>query len=415
MAAAVLQTANVPVSNPFHMASHQRITVNSSVPPQVSSSSRPQPPPSSVSASPPEQSTKTFHRLRSTLEQSIRTATRSKKASSPSPNDLATVTVRNSKGKERAATEEVLKEKDKSGMFRKLESKVTFRRGRESVTPTPPSVSSSAAGNEVRAAGFVPFNSPSLRQASMSSPSLHLSSQALPSPKSRSAVPCHHRLVMLPSSPRLGTGHVVQVCSRTARGRSPVPWARSGTSGQWPCAASTTTNTPRETVSRHRSTKSAPISLPSSASTPSLPPPSRSQHIIPDASKRHRDLPSPPDSPTPASGSRAQLTRSSSRTAAASSGHLPLSSSPPPLSPITPSTSSPIRTRSPSTRRVVSPSRRGLSSPSASNLPTTSNSPSPTPHRPSVDSPRRPPLSHRAACPAIHLVGTEKNLRLPFG
>ncbi len=151
---------------------------------------------SSSSAAAADFPTKPFTRLRSSLEQSIRTATRSKKQAPP-VDDFATITPKTSKGKER---EDPQKDKEKHGMLRRLESKVNFRRGgRESVTPAPSPIPPAAdeTTHKVRLAGFASFVTPSLRQGSMSSPALHLSSQALPSPK----VPaCNPRLIVIDQS-----------------------------------------------------------------------------------------------------------------------------------------------------------------------------------------------------------------------
>ncbi|KAG6833014.1 hypothetical protein H0H87_012600 [Tephrocybe sp. NHM501043] len=132
-----------------------------------------------------QQSTRAFGRIRSSLEQSLRTATRSKKAQSPPAGEFSTV-VSPHNGKDKVT---LAVPKEKAGMLRRLESKVTFRRaGRETPSPLPP-VPVEKAIDEVRLAGFTRFVTPSMRQGSMSSPSLHLASSALPSPKSRPSIP----------------------------------------------------------------------------------------------------------------------------------------------------------------------------------------------------------------------------------
>ncbi|TFK39801.1 hypothetical protein BDQ12DRAFT_511749 [Crucibulum laeve] len=399
MAAAVYPSAKV-ASGPFHMASHQRINANTTISPPVASSSRypqhiPSPDVSTSSSVSPDTTSKAFQRIRSSLEQSLRTATRSKKVAPPPADEFSTVTARNSKGKEKAAVvQDVPKEKEKSKMLRRLESKVTFRRTpRESLTPSPippPAASNTKAGDvhdRVRAAGFTSYNTPSMRQASMSSPSLHLSSQALPSPKSRSAIPVSSSsgadALVSPTRERSRrTSLQPQPQQREGRPReigSPTPLASSkdvrSTSGQ------VTSEVSRGPSSRHRATKSTPPVIPTSPSTPSLPTQVRdSTRGTSTPTRAQKDLPSPPDTPTP-STSQVPLTRSPSRSASAANGRS--------NSPVTPRAASPIRARSPSTRiRVVTPTQRGLSSTSASHLPL-SSSPSPTPRRPSIEV-RRP-------------------------
>lgn len=397
MATAVLAGAKVPVSGPFHITSHQRITGNNPHP----SSSRSQQPSTYSDASTssvPEPSTKTFQRIRSSLEQSLRTATRSKKLPPPPTDEFATITARSDKGKERekvTGEEPPRKDKERSKMLRRLESKVTFRRGRESLTPSPlPPVSVAIpkdAADKVRAAGFTSFVTPSMRQGSMSSPSLHLSSQAMPSPKSRPAIPA--------SSSSNSDAIATPTRERTRRTslqpplREISPPAPLGTRGDSRGHAIPGANQPS---SRHRATKSTPLAGPSSPSIPLTPinqgGRSRSPET-PTPTRRGRNLPSPPGTPTPMSSSKDRCNYSG--TGATSSGHLTFNT--PPGSPTTPRASSPIRTRSPSARtgRVVTPSHRGLISSSASHLPITTSSPSPTSRRPSVDVPRRPLIDTR--------------------
>ncbi|KAF5383862.1 hypothetical protein D9615_003632 [Tricholomella constricta] len=390
MAAAVLQSKKVPVSSPFHITSHQFINAKSPHP----SSSRSQQPSelsdvsTSTSTRASQPSTRAFGRIRSSLEQSIRTATRSKKAPAPPADEFATITPRTNKGKEKeAAGEPPRKEKERSGMLRRLESKVTFRRaGRDTPSPSPPMPVEKDPVEKVRAAGFTSFVTPSMRQGSMSSPSLHLSSQALPSPKSRSAIPAssssNSEALATPTRERTRR-QSLQTARREISSPTPLGARREphGTGQISPGA----NHTP---VSRHRSTKSVPLALTSLPSTPWSPngrsDGSGSQSPeTPTPTRRAHDLPSPPGTPTPMSHSGSHLGRLSSRKGAASSSHLPLHT--PPASPIAPRASSPIRARP---TRIVTP--RGLSSTSASHLPLTPSSPSPTPRRPSVDGPRRP-------------------------
>ncbi|KAF9047085.1 hypothetical protein BDZ89DRAFT_25562 [Hymenopellis radicata] len=202
----------------------------------------------------------------------------------------------------------------------------------------------------------------------MSSPSLHLPSES--DPKSQSPIPSSSSALGLTPSRyktrRASSSHQSQI--------SPPAL----TDGR-------TVSGSRERVSKHRATKSIPINIPSTPSSISI-------DRLPETPPRYREPSSPPSTPTPMSRSRGQLGHISSKSAALSSGHLPLSSSPPRPS-ISPRTGSPMRTRSPSTsrNRVVSPTtHRGLNSSSSSHLPITP--PSPTPRRPSVDAGRRPSI-----------------------
>ena len=134
----MLQSAKA--ANPFY---RQRSAEQQSPSPEVSTSSTTDAP------------SRTFHRFRDALGQSIRTATKSKKQLSPPVDEFATI---------RQDTKA-----EKVSVLRR----VVLRRQQQQETPVP----------------IEPFISPSMRLASVSSPALHLSSQALPSPKSRPAVP----------------------------------------------------------------------------------------------------------------------------------------------------------------------------------------------------------------------------------
>ncbi|KAJ7155370.1 Pkinase-domain-containing protein [Mycena crocata] len=361
MATAVLASVNVPntsTSSHFHMPSH-RVPAKASASSGASSSRLTSQPPAtlSVSAAPgaPEPAPKTFHRIRSSLEQSLRTATRSKKTAQPVVEDYLTISTGASKGKERAGSEDA-KDKSKALWFR--------RSGRQSVTPSPSPIPPSPAVER----GNTKFVTPTLRQGSMSSPALHLYSQALPSPKSQSAIPA--------SSSSTSDALVSPTRERTRR-PSLQPVQRN-LSDLPPTPA-------RERVSRHRATKSNPLN--SVTMAPTAPMRIASSPQTPRKPTREPP-PTPPDTPTPMSGSRGHMPRSSS---SASTTHLPLKSAP--LSPSGSRGASPIpiRPRSPSnTRRVVTP-LRGLSSTSASHLPLSSSPvpPSPGARRPSIDSPRR--------------------------
>ncbi|KAJ7577053.1 STE/STE11/cdc15 protein kinase [Mycena floridula] len=351
--------SSVSVSGPFAMSS--KLSAN---PPLPSSSRSKQPSASSNITSPspiPEAASRPLgNRIRSTLEQTLRSAGRTKKPSvRPVADEFSTV-----KGKEKAVEP---KEKEKTGMLRRLESKVNFRR---SVTPSPIPPSPAPAVEKPRVAGFTSFVTPSLRQASISSPALHLSSQAIPSPKSRPVVTA--------SSSSTSDALVSPTRDKTRRSSTQSPPLRSSS---------------KEPVSKHRATRSQPLNIPSSSSTADLGLTSLSPPETP-TGRRSRDIPSPPVTPTPQSRSRPQLAHISPRNRSVtqiSLGSPPASPSPSP-SQLTPRGTSPIRPRSPSSSRtrVVSPSHRGLTSASASHLPISPSGHAPK--RPSIDSPRRPSI-----------------------
>ncbi|KAJ6591534.1 Pkinase-domain-containing protein [Mycena vulgaris] len=365
MATAVFAPVNVSTStsNHFHMPSH-RVPAKASATPGASSSrltSQTQPPPATLSVSAahgaPDPAPNTLHRLRSSLGQGLRTATRSKKTAQPVAGEFLTISTGASKGKERAGSEDV-KDKDKT-------KPLWFRRGgRQSVTPSPSPIPPSPGPDRSDSQSNA-YLTPTLRQGSMSSPALHLYSQALPSPKSQSAIPA--------SSSSNSDALVSPIRDRTRR-PSLQPLQRN-LSDLPPTPA-------RERVSRHRATKSNPLELITAA--PTAPMRVASSPHTPRRPTREPP-PTPPDTPTPMSGSRGHVPRSSS---SASVTHLPLKSAP--ISPSVPRGTSPIRPRSPSNRRVVTP-LRGLSSSSTSHLPISASPipPSPTGRRPSIDSPRR--------------------------
>ncbi|KAI0060757.1 hypothetical protein BV25DRAFT_1806793 [Artomyces pyxidatus] len=342
------------------------------------------PPPPTTTLSPAlevqEPTSKTFKRLRSSFEQSLRSATRSKVKSSLPPPDEEFGTVHPKHGKGNVTDEvEVFevtnKDKDRAGMLKGFGSKVAFRRTRkESVTtPIPPEAKQERDKNYFGAAGFTSFVTPSLRQASMSSPALHLSSQALPSPKSQSAVP---------ASSSSGSTALV---SPTRNGReisgptplTPRPHSRGGS-----------TNATGSPTTRQRKGRPAPL-LPSSPSTPSLPLSSTSSPVTP--TRASRGPVSPPDTPTPtSSSSRPSLLTTR---ASASTSRVTLNEPPSPTT---------ARARSPTTPKTRPPAHRGFTSASTSNL--TLNYPpnySPTAlGRSSLDSQRAPsPNISRTASP----------------
>ncbi|KAK2463521.1 hypothetical protein APHAL10511_004272 [Amanita phalloides] len=337
---------------------------------------------SSISTTTEPSASRALQRLRSSLEQTLRTATRPRKASPL--NDITTLTTSSNKGKEKAKpSEDASREKGKSKMLQHFPSKVPFRRGaRDAVTPSPIHPSGSVLQEDEqrhdksRVAGPTGFQTPSLRQASISSPALHLSSQAIPSPESRSAVPVfstssaallvsplreQSKKVVTPSSHR-EISSPLRLGSRRDKA-DPVDPFTEGTS------------------SRHKAIKANPSIIPSSPSSPSLPSKVASSRGRVPASRLDRDLPSPPETPPP-SVTRA---RGPSKTATSLSNPS-MSASPSPEPPTPTRGASPITARSPTmrARAIASPTRL---------LPT---NPSPTPpknymeqaQRTSLDAPR---------------------------
>ena len=343
---------------------------------------------SSTSTSQEQSASKPFQRFRSSLEQTLRTATRSRKATPP--DDITTASTSCSNGKDKAQGEDVSRDKGKSRMLQRLPSKVPFRRGaRETVTPSPIPLSGSVLQEnedrrgEVRVAGFTSFQTPSLRQASISSPVLHLSSQAMPSPKSQSAVPVS------------STSNVAALVSplREHSRKAGMPPSRREISS--PLRLGSRRDKPdlvdpfiEDTPSRHRATQSNPPVIPFSSSTPYLPSKhsniARSRGRVP-PNRLERDLPSTPETPSPVGGTRGHAPQGSSRAVIGPSNYS--MTSPPSPEPTTPTrgiSPIPIRARSPTVRtRVVSPSRVS---------PSTYSSPSPTPRKPYVEQPHKTSL-----------------------
>ncbi|CAL1715053.1 unnamed protein product [Somion occarium] len=387
-AVAVTSKLNISISSPFHMAAHQ----GKDVPPNraaAASSSRLQPSSSQLSTpAPPETQPKTFKRFRTSLQQSIRTATKSKAANADGSAEEHGVVINGGqgKGKERASEDQILtKEKSKSS---KMLSKVSFRRtaGRESVSPSPVppppltveddrtrKVERDRDKQKVRQAGFTSFETPSLRQASMSSPALHLSSQAFPSPYSQPFA--------LPAASSSNVSALVSPTRDRSKKLNGQPSSPKDISGPLPL-------TPKRDSRSNGKLKGLQISVPlpqsgrNSESTNEVP-------TSPETPRRAREASRSPDlsppSPTPPSKSGSSVYKR----ATASTSHLPLGS--PPGSPTTRAVS-PIRARSSS--RTPGSSRPGPSA-SSSHLPLTPPaSPSPTPfaRRPSVDNARRPSI-----------------------
>ncbi|KAF7982548.1 hypothetical protein HWV62_27520 [Athelia sp. TMB] len=298
---------------------------------------------------------KPFQRLRSSLESTLRTATRSRSKPVPVPasvDDFATV---REKGKEkekekskergregdgergRESSEDAPKEhkeRERSRVLRKLESKVNFR-----ASPPPKDDAEKGKGKgkekKERAAGHTSYTTPSLRGASMSSP--HLA----PPPSSK-PIP-----IPTPTKDRTRRGSMAPptISGPSALGKAPSVRRSAPPPLTSPSLASVRHRSPSPGTARHRS-----------------PSPGTARH-------RARS----PDSPTPHKGGSS------------------LFASPPasPASPTSP-TSPTMRARSPPQRGA---SQRGLTSASTSHLPAqraTSPEPdprtaSPTARRPSVE------------------------------
>ncbi|CAK5267814.1 unnamed protein product [Mycena citricolor] len=360
MATTVVAPVNVPASTSshYHIPSHRTPSKSSATPGASSSRSTFQNPSATIKATVPESAPKTFHRIRSSLEQSLRTATRSKKTIPTPDDDFATLSPGTVKGKERATEES--KEKAKPLW--------NFRR----TTRQPPPSPSPSPGPDRSDTEHGEYISPTLRQGSVSSPALHIYSQALPSPNSHSAIAAS------------SSSNSDALVSPTRTKRPSLQPVQRHLSELPP-------STPR--VTRHRSTKSNPLN---SVAPPVSPPPTRVVSSPQTPRRATRDLPaSPPDTPTPASGSRGHIGRSSS---SASVTHLPSHTAGLPASASRGTSPVPIRSRSPS-RRVVTP-LRGLSSPSGSHH--LAPSPSPTAvRRTSIDSPRRPSFRDESPSPSL--------------
>lgn len=385
------------IPSPFHMmVSPQLANPRCDSPPKALSRT-PEPSSSSTYASAqeiPETRSMTFRRLRSSLEQSLKTATRSRAKVLPPVDDFAAVSVKG-KGKEKEPEIHVAvkgQEKDKilSGMLRRLESRVGLRRtARVSTSASIPLDAShanaigapAASGNNAdvvtksRQAGFTSFATPSLWEASVSSPVLHLSSQNLPSGSSQPAA----------MAPLSNTGPITPARDRTRRA-SVQPIKFKEISGPQPLA--TRHDHRSGAVMPDRSGAASPRAGKSRPSPVLFTPRGRSSV---DAPRRSHDSSSPPGT---LSGSRARFGDLSRTPVATSATHLPLHSSPPSCP--TPNRAvSPARARTPLKQVVAPASYQGFTSASTStsHLPLNSSSPptvSTSARMPSVDAPRRP-------------------------
>ncbi|KAH9888973.1 Pkinase-domain-containing protein [Cubamyces lactineus] len=414
MAAAVAKL-NVSISKPLPMASQKHADPAAPLSAAAASSSRLQ-----SSSHPPESQPKTFSRLRSSLEQSLRTATKSKAKSPAAVDESGMLSHGAGKGKGRASEDDGPKEKDKARS--RMLSKVSFRRpGRDTTSPSPvpavpPLASEQIQGargekdrdkskgkDKVRAAGHTRFLTPSLRQASMSSPALHLSAQPIPSSFTQPFA--------LPSG---STSNVAALVSpprdRTRRSSAQPAVSPKDISGPTPLAPrrdlrsnGTSSPTPRDSSELQRPPRSRPpaLSLSTSPSTPSHTRELASRSPPPETpTRRSREATRSPDLSPPSSPSPRGLGVSSSRRAAASASHLPLGLGSPSTSPTTPRAASPTQTRSPS--RTPTTQRAIPAASSTSHLPLGSPS-SATTRRPSLDArpinPSSSPSPSRAASP----------------
>ena len=247
-------------------------------------------------------------------------------------------------------------------MFKRFETKVPLRRTRKvsatepsTTTPKPPLLFNHESEdserrdnlpdkdqNRFRFPGFTSFVTPSLRQASLSSPTIHLSSHAS----------------ILPSSPTPSSPPSRPIIS------PPAPLT--------PKRPSVTNANPPASPSSSRPRKSRPASLlPSSPSTPSLGYSVHSSSPAPTTPTRpvSREPVSLPSTPTPPSRNPQQQQRQQlGKRSPGSTGRSSIDQPPPsPSSPTLPqrSPSSP-RAQSPRSSRVVTP--RGFTSASTSSL-----------------------------------------------
>ncbi|KAI0820321.1 Pkinase-domain-containing protein [Trametes gibbosa] len=395
MAAAVAKLS-VSISKPLPMPSQKLSDPSAPLSSAAASSSR------LHSSRLSEAQPKTFSRLRSSLEQSLRTATKSKAKFPVSVDESGVLSQGAGKGKGRASEDDVPKEKEKARS--RMLSKVSFRRpGRDMSTPSPvpavpplASAQNQAARGErdrdkpkdmdkVRVAGHTSFLTPSLRQASMSSPTLHLSAQPIPSSFTQPFA--------LPSG---STSNVAALVSpprdRTRRSSAQPAVSPKDISGPTPLAPrrdprsnGTSSPPPRDSFEQQRPSKSrpSPLSFAPASATPSTRE-SASRSPPPETpTRRSREATRSPDLSAPGSPSPRGLGVSSSRRAAASASHLPLGLGSPPSSPTTLRAATPTQARSPS--RTQNAQRPIPSASSTSNLPLSSLTSSSSNRRPSLD------------------------------
>ena len=373
-------------------------------------SSTPSPHPSAYHDAPESSQTTFKQRIRSSLGHGLKTGTRSKAKASPPDNDFETISAKR-KDKYNLSSDGIGataydNDKGKSGMLKRLESKVGLRRaGRNSVTcSSTPIVSSVDQGRvstehvnnaerhgQHRVAGWTSFITPSLRQASASSPAVHLSSHSIPPSYAESVV------VATPTS-NPATGSTPRDRSRRATMQPTI----KEISAPQPLAPRREHRSNLGTLERNgTASPRAGKSRPSPIFTP--PPPSVRSSI--GTPRRSNDLPSPPDSPSPHPGGRGRLGTVAKRPGAASATHLPLNS--PPSSPKPSRAASPSQARTP-TRRVTPTSHQGFVAASATHLPSGPPT-SPTANRRLSGDTPRPSLESatRSSVDSFHRPSTE--------
>jgi hypothetical protein len=357
-------------------------------------------------------------RLKSSIETSLRHATRSKARAPGSAEDehgrLPPAGGNQPKGKHPAGPGDDVR--SKTPMLKRLESRVSSFR--------PPPAKQPADAERDRPSGF---QIPSLRAASMSDPTLTLSAhthRARPALLASVMTDVFAPVLLPPPSPPAPTRSSKRSSFQPTPSLSisgPSPLRRSGdppralhahreparSSVDLPRTAARSPEPP--TRSGHDvARKSKPPQLYSSVVAPSSPPrrPASPASPVGTPTRQTRVLPSEPPTPTPSAGSKVL---GSMRKGSTSSSALPLSprtTSPPP--PIGERNASPaLRAKSPSSRRVVAAPARGMSSSSASHLPLGSSVRRPsldiTSSRPSLvdGQARRPSLDARPSASSI--------------
>ena len=341
MTSAVLHLrAQLGISSPFNMARDPDPIANS-----ISTSSK-----ASEPSGNPDIQLRTFKRFKSSLEQSIRAATRSRSnkhstsSVSADANGLSTTSATMSKGREK---EDIIVAEESAKVKTKMLPKVTFKlMTRDGAGPSSATRKTHAHKRSeplpAREPGSTSYLTPSLRLASLSSPALHLYSQTIsdeaPDPE-----------IVSPTS---NVGILVSPQRTRSKLSKPQPPSISGPSAL----------TPRRT-SKETTGESKDASKPKLTST-QTPTTLRQRDSL--DTPRQRDRFEVPESPSPPSR-RLGTTRGS-----ASTSHLPLSPSP-------------TRARSPT-------SRHGPTTPSIGDKARRPSLDSPTPRRVSADG-RRSALS----------------------
>ena len=401
---------------PFQMVSQHRSNLKSQPIPFLLSSRGAE---SSTSLHPsayhdaPESQTTFRQRIRSSLEHGLKTATRSRAKAPSADDDLETISAKR-KDKDTPPSDDVNitdrdNDKSKSGMFKRLESKVVLRRpGRNSITssstPTVSSADQSGVPTEHvnnaeshghhRVAGWTSFITPSLRQASASSPAVHLSSHPIPPSNPQSAVisnPTSNPAASSTSRDRTRRASM-QPTIREISAPHPLTPRRAHRSGLG--------SPERNGTASPRTGRSRP--------SPIFTPPLSNARSSIDTPRKSSDLPSPPDSPGPQPGGRGRLGTVAKKPGATSATHVPFNS--PPSSPTPSRTASPGQARTP-TRRVTPTSHLGFVSASATHLPSSPANKrlSEDTPQPSLESATRPAIdsSRRSSAEIAHRPSTE--------